>query len=61
TCVYRDMHMTYEELLIYQRAMEISGTVLQTRTFSSTSINRSVVEEFSFSKKKNNEKNSVFY
>ncbi|CAF3977610.1 unnamed protein product [Rotaria sordida] len=54
--VYRGMHMAHEELLIYQRAIEISGTVLQTRTFSSTSINRSIAEEFAYLKKKDNEK-----
>ncbi|CAF3973780.1 unnamed protein product [Rotaria sp. Silwood2] len=54
--VYRGMHMTCEELLIYQRAMKIPGTVLQTRSFSSTSMNRSIAEEFAYLKKKNNEK-----
>ncbi|CAF5050087.1 unnamed protein product, partial [Rotaria sp. Silwood1] len=41
-CVYRGVHMTYEVLLVYQMAMETPGTVLQTRSFSSTSINRCV-------------------
>ncbi|CAF3367915.1 unnamed protein product [Rotaria sp. Silwood1] len=54
--VYRGMHMTYEELLMYQRAMEIPGTVLQTRSFSSTSMNRTIAEEFAYVKAKNNEK-----
>ncbi|CAF1436864.1 unnamed protein product [Rotaria sordida] len=55
-CVYRGMKMTYEELLIYQKAMEKPGTVLQTRTFSSTSVNRSIAEEFACLEKKDNEK-----
>ncbi|CAM2719425.1 unnamed protein product [Rotaria socialis] len=54
--VYRGMHMTCEQLLTYQIAMEIPGTVLQTRSFSSTSMNRSVAEEFAYVKKKDNDK-----
>ncbi|CAF1905850.1 unnamed protein product [Rotaria magnacalcarata] len=54
--VYRGMHMTYEQLLTYQIATEIPGTLLQTRSFSSTSMNRSVAEEFAYLKKKDNDK-----
>ncbi|CAF3500258.1 unnamed protein product [Rotaria sp. Silwood2] len=54
--VYRGMHMIYEELLIYQRAMKIPGTVLQTRSFSSTSMNRSIAEEFAYLQEKTNKK-----
>ena len=54
--VYRGMHMTYEQLLIYQIAMDTPGTHLQTRSFSSTSMVRSVAEEFAYVKAKKNEK-----
>ncbi|CAF4866650.1 unnamed protein product [Rotaria sp. Silwood1] len=54
--VYRGVHMTYEVLLVYQMAMETPGTVLQTRSFSSTSINRCVAEHFAHLEKKNNER-----
>jgi mRNA-degrading endonuclease YafQ of YafQ-DinJ toxin-antitoxin module len=54
--VYRGMHMTYEQLLIYQIAMDTPGTVLQTRAFSSTSMDHHVAEEFADVKAKKNEK-----
>jgi len=53
--VYRGMHMTYEQLLIYQIAMDTPGTLLQTRSFSSTSIDRNVAEEFVYFKTKKHE------
>ncbi|CAF4988419.1 unnamed protein product [Rotaria sp. Silwood1] len=54
--VYRGVHMTYEVLLVYQMAMETPGTVLQTRSFSSTSINRCVAEHFAHLEKISNDK-----
>ena len=52
--VYRGSHMTYDQLSIYEAAMKTPGTILQTRSFSSTSTNRSVAEEFAHSKAKRN-------
>ncbi|CAF1509477.1 unnamed protein product [Adineta ricciae] len=51
--VYRGMHLTYEQLLGYQLAMETTGTLLQTRSFSSTSKNRLIAEQFAYETTKN--------
>lgn len=59
--VYRGMHMNYEQLLTYQIAMEVPGTILQTRSFSSTSVNRSIAEEFAYSKKSNEKEFCVLF
>jgi len=53
---YRGMHMTYEQLLIYQLAMETPGTFLQTHSFSSTSMDRLIAEQFAYEKLKKTEK-----
>jgi len=55
--VYRGMRMSSEQISIYQIAMEMSGTLLQTKSFSSTSMNRNVAEEFAYLKSKNPENN----
>ncbi|UJR16275.1 hypothetical protein I4U23_003181 [Adineta vaga] len=52
---YRGVHLNYEQFLTYQYAMETPGTLLQTRSFSSTSKNRLIAEEFAY---ENNEKDS---
>jgi len=44
--VYRGMHLTHEQLSIYQMALETPGTLLETNSFSSTSMNRRIAEEF---------------
>ena len=57
--VYRGMRMSSEQLSTYQIAMETSGTFLQTTAFSSTSMNRSIAEQFAHSKSKSNEQNNL--
>jgi hypothetical protein len=54
--VYRGTHMTYAQLLTYQIAMETPGALLQTNSFSSTSIDRYIAEQFLYIKPKTNEK-----
>ena len=49
-CVYRGMRMTTEQLSIYQLAMQSPATLLQTRSFSSTSIDQSIAEDFAWQK-----------
>ncbi len=53
---YRGIHMSPEQLLTYEMAMDTPGTLLQTRAFSSTSMERHVAEEFAYVKAKTNEK-----
>lgn len=53
--VYRGMRMSSEQLLTYQTAMDTPGTLLQTTSFSSTSIDRSIAEQFANLKHKNTE------
>jgi hypothetical protein len=48
--------MTYEQLLIYQIAMETPGTLLQTSSFSSTSMDRYIAEQFAYLKTEKNAK-----
>lgn len=48
--VYRGMHLTREQLTSYQLAMDMRGTLLQTRSFSSTSVKRSIAEQFAYEK-----------
>jgi hypothetical protein len=57
--VYRGMHMTYEQLLVYQMAMDTPRTILQTRLFSSTSMDRSIAEQFAHMKTEDNEKKGL--
>jgi hypothetical protein len=54
--VYRGMHMTYEQFLIYQVAMATPSTLLQTSSFSSTSMEQHIAEQFTYLKTKKNEK-----
>lgn len=53
---YRGMHMTSEQLLTYQIAMDTPGTLLQTNAFSSTSMDRCIAEQFAYVKRKSSEK-----
>lgn len=53
--VYRGMCMSSEQFLTYQTAMETSGTLLQTTSFSSTSMDRSIAEQFAQINHKNKE------
>ena len=54
---YRGMKMTHDQLLIYEKASETPGTLLQTRSFSSTSIDRLVAEEFACAKESKADRN----
>ena len=47
---YRGMKMTRDQLLIYDKASETPGTLLQTRSFSSTSTDSLVAKEFACGK-----------
>ena len=53
--VYRGMRMTSEQLAIYQLAMQSTATLLQTRSFSSTSIDRQIAEDFASQKSSKSE------
>lgn len=54
---YRGVHMTSDQLLTYQIAMDTSGTLLQTKSFSSTSMDRHIAEQFVSFKRITSEKN----
>ena len=43
---FRGMLMTHDQFIVYRIAAERPGTILQTRSFSSTSIDRNVAEQF---------------
>lgn len=61
---YRGAKMDDDEIATYQWAVENQGSVLQTRHFSSTSVKRSVAEEFSTGvnkSKENTHPNTVIF
>jgi hypothetical protein len=59
---YRGAHMDNQEINTYQWAVHDQGTLLQTRHFTSTSLQRSVAEEFLFpGKKKSTQRNTVLF